>query len=204
MFSKWMVISVISLVLIIIVAIYIVQQSIIKPSIEQSSMEDIYPPRIHELIKDKPLNLNITIPSFQNNSYIPVKYTCDGENILPDIIVENISSRTVSITIIIYDPDAPKKPFYHWIIYDVKVNGSKIVLTHGNASTSGYIIRNDFGDKSYGGPCPPPGDKPHRYVFLVLGLDTFINKVIDDYNALFEEIKDHVVEYGVYIGYYKR
>jgi len=204
MFSKWMVISVITLVLIIIIAVYIVYQSIINPSTGEASLQDIYPPRIKELIKDKPLNLRIIIPSFQNNSYIPVEYTCDGVNILPDIIVENISSRTISITIIVFDPDAPKKPFYHWIIYNVKVNGSRILITHGNSSTAGYIVRNDFGYKAYGGPCPPSGDKPHRYIFLVLGLDTFIDKLIDDYNVLLDEIKDHVVEYGVYIGYYKR
>jgi len=204
MFSKWMIISIISLVLIIIIAVYIIQQSIIKPSTEQVNVQNIYPEKIQELIKDKPLNLHVVIPSFQNNSYIPVKYTCDGDDVLPDIIVENISSRTVSIAIIVFDPDAPKKPFYHWIIYDVKVNGSKILITHVNSSTAGVIVRNDFGYKAYRGPCPPPGDKPHRYVFLVLGLDTFINKVIDDYNALLGEIKGHVVEYGVYIGYYKR
>jgi Raf kinase inhibitor-like YbhB/YbcL family protein len=25
----------------------------------------------------------------------------------------------------------------------------------------------DFGRPGYGGPCPPAGDKPHRYIFTV-------------------------------------
>jgi Raf kinase inhibitor-like YbhB/YbcL family protein len=32
--------------------------------------------------------------------------------------------------------------------------------------------RTDFGEPGYGGPCPPPGDKPHRYVFTVFALKT--------------------------------
>ena len=31
-------------------------------------------------------------------------------------------------------------------------------------------IRNDFGSYEYGGPCPPKGDKPHRYFFTLYGL----------------------------------
>ena len=32
--------------------------------------------------------------------------------------------------------------------------------------------RTDFGKPGYGGPCPPVGDKPHRYIFTVFALKT--------------------------------
>ncbi len=30
--------------------------------------------------------------------------------------------------------------------------------------------RTDFGTAGYGGPCPPAGGKPHRYIFTVYAL----------------------------------
>jgi Raf kinase inhibitor-like YbhB/YbcL family protein len=39
----------------------------------------------------------------------------------------------------------------------------------------------DFGKPGYGGPCPPAGDKPHRYQFTVHALK--IDKLPLDANA---------------------
>jgi Raf kinase inhibitor-like YbhB/YbcL family protein len=36
-------------------------------------------------------------------------------------------------------------------------------------------VRTDFGKPGFGGACPPPGDKPHRYIFTVYALKT--NKI---------------------------
>ena len=31
--------------------------------------------------------------------------------------------------------------------------------------------RTDFGKPGYGGPCPPEGDHPHRYIFTVFAVN---------------------------------
>jgi phosphatidylethanolamine-binding protein (PEBP) family uncharacterized protein len=43
-------------------------------------------------------------------------------------------------------------------------------LNAGSAPPGAVAGRNTFGRIGYGGPCPPPGDKPHHYVFVLLAL----------------------------------
>jgi Raf kinase inhibitor-like YbhB/YbcL family protein len=51
-------------------------------------------------------------------------------------------------------------------------------LTEGAGSTGGKLpagalqTRTDFGVPGYGGPCPPEGDHPHRYLFTVFAVKT--------------------------------
>ena len=49
--------------------------------------------------------------------------------------------------------------------------------------TGARQIRNDYGSFAWGGVCPPPGDKPHRYVFTVHALSVPKLDVPDDATA---------------------
>ena len=41
----------------------------------------------------------------------------------------------------------------------------------GGALPKGALMtRTDFGKPGYGGPCPPEGDHPHRYLFTVFAV----------------------------------
>jgi len=51
-------------------------------------------------------------------------------------------------------------------------------LTWKNAPAG---TKSDFGKPGYGGPCPPKGDKPHRYIFTVYALK--VDKIDADENA---------------------
>ncbi len=44
----------------------------------------------------------------------------------------------------------------------------------GKLPAGALMVRTDFGKPGYGGPCPPQGDHPHRYIFTVhaVSMDT--------------------------------
>ena len=44
--------------------------------------------------------------------------------------------------------------------------------TGGKLPTGALQTRTDFGAPGYGGPCPPEGDHPHRYLFTVFAVKT--------------------------------
>lgn len=77
---------------------------------------------------------------------IPRKYTCDGADTTP-AVTEPSPGATVMT-----DPDAPGGTFVHWTRWGA------------------HEGKNSFGRAGYSGPCPPKGDKPHRYVVTVYKL----------------------------------
>ena len=85
---------------------------------------------------------------WSNGGTIPKRYTCDGANVPPRLtLTPNLRARVVAVEA--DDVDAPGGVFVHWLQVG-RVRG-----------------RNTFGKLGYSGPCPPPGDTPHRYVFHV-------------------------------------
>lgn len=108
--------------------------------------------------------MKITSPEFGNNGFIPKKFTCQGEDVNPSLIIEGIPEGTRSFALIFDDPDAPMGTWVHWILYNVPV-----VSRIEENSIPGEQGMNDFGRKDYGGPCPPSGT--HRYVFRLYALD---------------------------------
>src|SRR4051812_28506373 len=68
----------------------------------------------------KTATLEISSPAFSNKGSIPMKYTCEGDEINPPISVKNIPAGTKSLTLIVDDPDAPKGTFDHWVIWNIK------------------------------------------------------------------------------------
>jgi len=112
--------------------------------------------------------MKLKSPEFNNNEFIPKKFTCRGENINPALTIEDIPGGTKSLAIILDDPDAPGGNWVHWVMFDVSVI-SKIEEN----SAPGKQGINDSGRKRYDGPCPPSGI--HRYIFKLYALDTKLN-----------------------------
>jgi Raf kinase inhibitor-like YbhB/YbcL family protein len=167
----------------------------------------IFPEELVSILRNVPRTLNIESPAFKNGSYIPTKYTCDGINVSPELRISEIPSNAKSIVLLMFDPDAPGGVFWHWVFYGIKPDQAIIPENIVKNDYTDYGINglNSFGSIGYGGPCPPRGDKPHRYVFLVLALDiesSWSPRL--SYRDVVDMIKGHVIAYGCIVGLYAR
>ena len=95
---------------------------------------------------------------------IPMRFTCDGEEVAPELAWEGVPANARELALALEDPDAPGATFTHWLVYGI----GPTAVTVADAETAS-LGENDFGDTGYGGPCPPPGEE-HRYVFRLLAL----------------------------------
>lgn len=199
----WFLIPIVSLIVVLLITILYIYVYV-KPTVSTPSVP--LPKGLSELLVGVRNTLDISIVGFSNGSRIPVKYTCEGENISPEIIVKNIPNGTVSLVLIMYDPDAPSGVFYHWIIYNISVNGSVVKIPEGLSpgSNIGIQLYNDFNKIGYGGPCPPIGHGSHRYVFVVIGLNKYVTSNVSSLSELLNECRGYVTSIGIYIGTYSR
>lgn len=109
---------------------------------------------------------------FDDGKQIPPKYTCDGENVSPELTWSGVPETARTLALIMDDPDAPHGVFLHWLIWNVPA--TEVALTDGiglpvERTGGGVQGRNGFGNLGYGGPCPPSGT--HRYFFHLYALD---------------------------------
>ena len=53
------------------------------------------------------MTLTITSPAFSHSGKIPMRYTCDGEDVSPALEWSGLPEGTKSVVLIVDDPDAP-------------------------------------------------------------------------------------------------
>lgn len=100
-------------------------------------------------------------------------FGCAGGNVSPQLAWTDPPAGTESFALTMYDPDAPTgSGFWHWVVVNVPKDVRELAAGAGStdpgALPGGALqVRTDFGAPGYGGPCPPEGDHPHRYVFTV-------------------------------------
>jgi len=149
----------------------------------------------------KPSSMKISSPAFENNQFIPVKYTCDGEDINPPLQIENVPKEAKSLVLIVDDPDAPIGVWSHWVLFNIDPS---VQFIEENSFPEGAVQGlNDFKKHSYGGPCPPSGT--HRYYFRLYALDTILDLSSKATREdVLKAIKDHVLASAELIGLYQR
>lgn len=103
-------------------------------------------------------------------------FGCSGQNVSPALAWRGAPTGTKSYAVTVYDPDAPTgSGWWHWVAYNIPATTTALPAGAGDARGTGMPTGSvqgttDFGTTGYGGPCPPPGDRPHRYVFTVYAL----------------------------------
>jgi Raf kinase inhibitor-like YbhB/YbcL family protein len=142
--------------------------------------------------------LTVKSPSFQNNNFIPAKFTCDGAGVNPELDIADLPANTKSIALIVDDPDAPSGTFDHWVMWNIPV--TTIIKEN---STPGIQGKNGKKENNYAGPCPPEGT--HHYHFEIYALDTVLDLPSTTDRLLLEKaMESHVINFGELIGLYKR
>lgn len=104
-------------------------------------------------------------------------FGCSGQNVSPAVMWKNAPAGTKSFAVLVHDPDAPTggAGFWHWLVVDIPAGTSFLPQGAGTADgkrlpAGSRQVTTDFGAPGWGGPCPPAGDKPHRYNFTVYAL----------------------------------
>ncbi|HSR10479.1 MAG TPA: YbhB/YbcL family Raf kinase inhibitor-like protein [Thermodesulfobacteriota bacterium] len=146
-------------------------------------------------------SIGISSPAFQNNHSIPSRYACDGVNVNPPLMIQNVPGGTKSLALVLDDIDAPRGTYVHWILWNISPAEREI---QENSVPEGAVQGlNDFRKNSYGGPCPP--GRAHRYLFRIYALD--FSPKLDPRSTkadLEKIIEGHVLGRGEMVGKYQK
>lgn len=153
------------------------------------------------------MTLKVSSPAFQEGGEIPLRYSCEGEDVSPVLQWSDPPEGTKSIALIMDDPDAPGGTFTHWVLYNLPPDSRSLpeaIPAKAEPSTGTLQGKNDFQKTGYSGPCPPPG-RPHRYQFTVYALDRALNLEAGiSQRQLREAIEGHILAQGRLTGTYQR
>ena len=141
--------------------------------------------------------MQLTSDAIKYGEPIPIKYTCQGDDINPELKWFNAPAGTKSFALIADDPDAPVGLWTHWLVKDIPADVNEIA----EDSVIGVQVNNSGGSERYHGPCPPYGT--HRYFFKLFALDvpTFEAR---NKTEFYKKVQEHMIEQAVLMGTYKK
>ena len=133
------------------------------------------------------MTFTVSSNSFKDGDYLAMTHVgsaehgfgCTGENKSPHLKWSAGPAGTKSYAVTCYDPDAPTgSGFWHWLVVNIPPDVTELALGAGNAGGAlpkgALQTRTDYGFAGYGGPCPPQGDHPHRYIFTVFAVNEML------------------------------
>lgn len=154
------------------------------------------------------VKLTLSSSAFTADGALPRKYSCEGQNISPPLAWTGAPPSTKSFALIVQDPDAPDpaaptRVVTHWVIYDLPATTTTIAEGGADLPSLAHQAKNEKGDPSYMGPCPPKGN--HRYFFKLYALDDVLPALEGPKEKDVERaIQGHVVGSGELVGTYQK
>ncbi len=139
-------------------------------------------------------------------------FGCTGDNLSPQLTWANAPADTKSFAITAYDPDAPTgSGWWHWVLINIPASVTTLATGVGNPDKGllpegSQTFKTDYGSKSFGGACPPEGDKAHRYQFKVFALNVEKLELPEDGSAALVGyyLNSHAIETATFEALYKR
>lgn len=155
-------------------------------------------------------HLHLTSPAFTHNTGIPLRFTCDGDNLSPSQGWSGVPAGAKGLALIIDDPDAPdpaapKMTWVHWVLYNIPVKVGRLQegVSRLDLPSGTLEGQNDWKRPGYGGPCPPVGR--HRYFFKLFVLDVLLPDLHTPTKGQLEAaMAGHVIDKTELIGTYQR
>ena len=152
--------------------------------------------------------LTLNSPAFAQNERIPDRFSRDGGNVSPPIEWQGAPAETRSYALVVEDPDAPKGTFRHWALYNIPASVRQLAEGAGSRKSGSpiQVAANDFGDRHYDGPQPPPGHGTHHYHFRLFALDVAQLRVPGNASAqdVLEAARAHALAEADFVGTYAR
>lgn len=146
-------------------------------------------------------SLTISSPAFSHGETIPARYTCDGYDASPALVIGKVPLAAVTLALIVDDPDAPGGTWVHWVVWNIPAQAREIA--ENDLPPLASQGKNDWKRNKYGGPCPPSGT--HRYFFRLYALDTTLNLSSSTTKADLERaMQGHILAKGELMGTYRR
>ena len=153
------------------------------------------------------MTLSLSSIAFQDGEGIPVKHTCEGQDVSPPLMWSEPPQGTQSLALIVDDPDAPGGVFNHWVLFNIPPDSRQLpeaLPTQAQLPSGALQGKNGFGRVGYGGPCPPPG-RPHRYYFTLYALDRGLDlKAGVSKKQVLDAMQGHILAQEKLTGTYQR
>ena len=149
--------------------------------------------------------LIVSSPCFEDGGLIPVKYTGHGEDVSPELVLDDLSEMAESIAIIMDDMGHPIPAYNHWVIWNIPAIALiPENIPHGEQVDSlGAIQGCGYGKHRYRGP-RPPFNWSHIYHFNVFSLDCRLDLPSTARKKdLLAAMQGHILQKSVLAGHYR-